>query len=70
VFSALNYIHNNKIVHRDLKPENILLKSEQDLTVKIMDFGLSTYYKEPLKLSTGTPVYMSPEMFEDGETHD
>ena len=61
---GLEYIHSLGIVHRDLKPENLLLTSDHIL--KIIDFGLSNYFKEnqePL-LSTpcGSPCYASPEM--------
>ena len=64
LINGLEYIHSLGIVHRDLKPENLLLTSEHIL--KIIDFGLSNYFKEnqePL-LSTpcGSPCYASPEM--------
>ena len=47
VTSALEYMHAKNIVHRDLKPENLLLKkkpasrSNTDVDVKVIDFGLS-----------------------------
>ena len=64
LINGLEYIHSLGIVHRDLKPENLLLTGEHIL--KIIDFGLSNYFKEnqePL-LSTpcGSPCYASPEM--------
>ena len=64
LINGLEYIHSLGIVHRDLKPENLLLTNDHIL--KIIDFGLSNYFKEnqePL-LSTpcGSPCYASPEM--------
>ena len=64
LINGLEYIHSLGIVHRDLKPENLLLTIDNIL--KIIDFGLSNYFKEnqePL-LSTpcGSPCYASPEM--------
>jgi len=48
LLSALAYIHSQGIVHRDVKPENILLVSddEDDLTVKLSDFGLARVLRE------------------------
>ena len=64
LINGLEYIHSLGIVHRDLKPENLLLTSEHLL--KIIDFGLSNYFKNGQKnlLSTpcGSPCYASPEM--------
>ena len=45
-----------------MKPENLLL--DYDLTLKIVDFGLSNMY-EPgatLKTACGSPCYAAPEM--------
>lgn len=50
---------------RDLKPENILLESaENDVNLKITDFGLAKKSDESNKLKTfcGTPQYFAPEV--------
>ena len=65
IISAVCYMHSKGIVHRDLKPENIMLEStDDDLTIKIIDFGTSNYYnkKEKLSLKVGTPYYIAPEI--------
>ncbi|KAJ3294150.1 hypothetical protein HDU79_011410 [Rhizoclosmatium sp. JEL0117] len=66
LFHALDYLHSRGIVHRDLKPENILLvgKEEDDLRIKISDFGLAKLVPEQRYLKTlcGTPNYVAPEV--------
>jgi serine/threonine-protein kinase Chk2 len=51
------------MVHRDIKPENILLMDE-NLTVKIGDFGLAKIVGEASFTTTlcGTPSYVAPEV--------
>lgn len=51
------------MVHRDIKPENILLM-DNDLTVKIGDFGLAKIVGETSFTTTlcGTPSYVAPEI--------
>ena len=62
IISGIEYIHKLRVVHRDLKPENLLLDSNKN--VKLVDFGLSTTYKqnEKLKTACGSPCYAAPEM--------
>ena len=68
LINALNYLHNKKICHRDLKPENILI-NEKNLKIKIIDFGLSNYFKPEnnyiLNSACGSPSYAAPEMIKN-----
>jgi carbon catabolite-derepressing protein kinase len=66
IMSGVDYSHRLKIVHRDLKPENVLL--DDDLNVKIADFGLSNEIKDGdfLKTSCGSPNYAAPEVIRGG----
>ncbi|KDQ62967.1 hypothetical protein JAAARDRAFT_120371 [Jaapia argillacea MUCL 33604] len=66
LMSGIEYSHRLKIVHRDLKPENVLL--DDDLNVKIADFGLSNEIKDGdfLKTSCGSPNYAAPEVIRGG----
>ena len=71
--SGLICIHKNKLIHRDIKPANLFLTD--DKTIKIGDFGVSATRNkntpdnnsngkpEKQTMMIGTPLYMSPEMF-------
>ena len=63
ILAGIEYLHSIKICHRDLKPENLLL--DENMNIKIVDFGLSNTYKkstDTLKTACGSPCYASPEM--------
>lgn len=60
---SIKYIHSKGIIHRDLKPENMMINPET-LKLKLIDFGLSSYFLEDNSLHTkvGTPTYAAPEV--------
>ena len=57
-------------MHRDVKPENLLL--DEQLNLKMVDFGLSNTYKVGEKLATacGSPCYAAPELIKGRNTYD
>ncbi len=67
---ALDAAHAKNIIHRDLKPDNVFLVTVDDeLSIKLVDFGLAKATKEHDRAvavtrsgqMVGTPLYMSPE---------
>lgn len=70
VSDGIAHAHDQKIIHRDLKPENIMVVAgEDDLVVKVLDFGIARIAEDDEKATRltqmgqmfGTPPYMSPE---------
>lgn len=63
LLKIVKYLNSLKICHRDLKPENIMINTKT-LRIKLLDFGLSTHFKEHQTLVSpvGTPYYVSPEV--------
>lgn len=70
LITGIGYLHKCGVIHRDLKPENILIEivpsltKEQQISIKITDFGLSKL-ATPAELTfdcCGTPAYVAPEV--------
>eukprot|EP00210_Caulerpa_lentillifera_P006070 g5799.t2 len=62
---VVQHCHDFFIIHRDLKPENFLLADNSpDATLKAIDFGLSTFFKEGQYLHqiVGSAYYVAPEV--------
>jgi eukaryotic-like serine/threonine-protein kinase len=83
VCSALAEAHKHGIVHRDLKPANLFLVDDDDVLVKVLDFGISKILDKKLFDNTadeqdvthaftvlGSPRYMAPEQVRDSKDVD
>jgi serine/threonine protein kinase len=64
---GMRFLHAHAVMHRDLKPANILIGAGG--RPKIGDFGRSRLTTVDLTLThqVGTPLYMAPEMYKDGD---
>lgn len=77
LLSTLAEAHRHGVVHRDLKPENLMIASasSEEVTLKVLDFGLSKLVDRPMDQSLqtmsgrvmGTPLYMAPEQWHGEE---
>ena len=71
ILDGLSNAHNNDVLHRDIKPSNIMVNRNEkdDVTVKLVDFGLAKIAEDDQKLTQtgatiGSPYYISPEQVE------
>jgi serine/threonine-protein kinase len=65
VLDALAYAHAQRIVHRDVKPANVLLADGDEVSVRLLDFGLARMDGADTLTAAGdvpgTLAYISPE---------
>ncbi|RYR57245.1 hypothetical protein Ahy_A05g022977 [Arachis hypogaea] len=70
--TALIYLHDSGIIHRNVKGSNILL--DENLTVKVADFGLSRSLPSSVThvstMPVGTHAYIDPDYYESGRVSD
>ncbi|MBA2614615.1 MAG: serine/threonine protein kinase [Actinobacteria bacterium] len=70
VLEGLAHAHARGIVHRDVKPANVMVSDEEELSIRLLDFGLAQIHEADTLTAVGdvpgTLAYVSPERL-DGE---
>ena len=72
VLEGLAHAHSRGVVHRDVKPSNVLLAESDEVSVRLLDFGLAQLAEEEPLTATGdvpgTLAYVPPERLVHGES--
>jgi hypothetical protein len=72
VLEALAHAHSKGVVHRDVKPANVMLEDGDEVSVRLLDFGLAQLEQADTLTAIGdvpgTLAYIAPERLAGEET--
>jgi len=72
ICEALAHAHAHRIVHRDVKPSNVLLAESNEISIRLLDFGLARMDGEETLTAAGdvpgTLAYIPPERLRGEES--